>query len=105
MRHLAPAEDDFDGWLFSGEHVVVHWTHGEVGWWRRAARMCVGHWTHGANWTVASAADDLWATAHNDGGGGRRGCVAANTRSLLKKKWFSNIYFDNKMFFLLKILL
>ena len=45
---------------------------------------------------VASAADDLWAFAHMDslgGGGGRRGCVAANTRSFFKKKMiFNNLF-------------
>lgn len=57
---------------------------------------------------MASAADELWAIAHMDSLAAEEGGEDAwrPTRgAFLKKKWFSNIYFDNKMFFLLKILL
>ena len=52
---------------------------------------------------MASAADDLWAFAHMDslgGGGGRRGCVAANTRSLFKKNDFQEFILKKKNVFM-----
>lgn len=75
VRHLAPAEDDFDGWLFSGEHV---WSTGHTEKWdggggRRGCVWATGHTEPIGQWppppmicgplhttTAAEGGEDAW---------------------------------------------
>lgn len=66
-----------------------HWTHGAIERWPPPPMICgpLHTWTR---WAAEEGGEDAWRPTRG---------------AFLKKKWFSNIYFDNKMFFLLKILL